>query len=117
MDEQSPPQVNLRWSIVSVVLLATGWLAFSISMKYGAYLADQFGPCPDVYDALVCAAYVGRRALPWFSLAVLLDGLAILACGIASWPPRLWFLELLFLVAAVLSCCIHGFVCALYFIA
>ena len=66
------------WPLIAVVLLGISWLTFYLTNRYAAVLVEQYGPCPDVIDALGCARYQSRRTLPWYCVVVLIDVFVIM---------------------------------------
>ncbi len=110
------PRQRGFWPVVTWGLLGAGWLTFLLVQGHAARLAEWYGPCPDVCDALGRDAFVRRRTLPYFTLVVLLDGLAAvsLAAGSRSgWPLAIKVLAAVLLVP---SMGLHGLVwlvCAL----
>src|SRR5262245_31339220 len=76
----------LPWQTATLALLVAGWVTFILTREYVSRLEEQYGPAPDVVDALKRDAYVGRRALPYFSVAVLLDVLAALTLAARGRP-------------------------------
>jgi hypothetical protein len=95
-------------SVITLSLLVAGWLGFFVTMEYRSRLEEGYGPRPDVYDALVCAAFVGRRTLPWFSGVVILDFSALLVATFPRQPGRLRMLQVFEILLIVPSGCIHG---------
>lgn len=80
-----------RW-LVTLGLVAAAWAAFLLAHGYADQLREQWGPAPEVPDALRCDIYVARHILPWFSAAVMLDMAAALSMGVRSrrgWPLAL----------------------------
>jgi hypothetical protein len=80
---------SARRPVVALGLLAAGWAAFLVADRYTRRLTEHWGPAPDVVDVLNRARFVGRRILPYYAAAVLLDagaGLAFLARSRRGWP-------------------------------
>jgi hypothetical protein len=83
-------------------------VGFFVTMEYHFHLEEGFGPRPDVYDALVCAAYVGHRTLPWFSAVAVLDFLALLSAVTPPHPGWRRWLQVIEILLVVPSGCIHA---------
>jgi hypothetical protein len=95
-------------AVVTVALFVSSWSLFLLSLVYGYHLQQQFGPIPDVVDALKCGEYVGLRTLPWRASVVALDFLAAVAGTIPTrrgWPQAF---QLSAAILAVPSACLHG---------
>jgi hypothetical protein len=116
MNEAQPPtgvtKVRARpdWAfLVGLALLLAGWCADFV----GRYRVSQldlsaFGPCEDVPEALVRDGYVARQALPYISVAVLLDGAAVLVLAWAIGGGRWRVFASALLLAGMLSLGWHG---------
>jgi hypothetical protein len=77
---------------------------FLLTQGYAERLSEEYGPAPDVVDALGRDAYVGRNTLPSLTAVLVLDGLAILALSVGSrpgWPRAVRVLGVVLLVPSV----------------
>ncbi len=103
METPSDPGSDLRgarlWPVATLGLLASGWVAFLLTQWYAMRLAAQYGPAPDVVDAFRRDAYICSRTLPYYSVTMVIDILAVATLAARSRPgwPRV-----LKVVAAVL---------------
>jgi hypothetical protein len=71
--------------LVAFALLLAAWGSSYLGQHHGSQLdLSRFGPCEDVCESLGRDGYVARFQLPYFTAAVLLDGLAVLALGAAG---------------------------------
>jgi hypothetical protein len=89
-------------------LLAAGWLTFFLTREYAFRLAERYGPAPEVVDALQRDAYICRNILSYYSVAVLLDVLAV--ATLAPRSRRGWsrVLKVLAVVLLVPTVFLHG---------
>jgi hypothetical protein len=116
MVEQSLDQPGIKRPLISIAILAAAWLGFFITMAYHAYLEDCFGPRPDVYDGLVCAAYVGRWTWPWLLVVFLLDWLAILSADYEIRWDIMAIVQVVVVLLALVSGVLHGLALAVVFV-
>jgi hypothetical protein len=96
------------WPAAPLGLLAAGWLAFFLTWGYTFRLGEWYGPAPEVVDALKRDTYIARRILPYYSVAVLLDVLAVLTLAARSRPGWPRVLKVLAAVLLVPTVPLHG---------
>lgn len=96
------------WPIVAIAALTASWLLFYGSLIYGFHLRKEYGPIPDVWDALMCGAYVGERTWPWRMVVFGLDFLAIVFAAAPPRHGRARFASVAVIALAVPSLCLHG---------
>ncbi len=75
-----------RWSITAFVFLVVAWVIYFLNIWCGRIIADEYGPAPDVIDALGKSAYVNSRVLVGFVVVVALDVLAMIYLIMAHAP-------------------------------
>ena len=102
------------WPLVVVVILCISWLTFYLTNRYAAVLVEQYGPCPDVCDALGRDCFVSKRTFRWYCVVMLLDGLVVLSL-IPSRRTRIsrhvWMITT---IAVVPSFLLHGLIWLVY---
>jgi hypothetical protein len=111
------PVGSLRWPLATLILVTAAWLVFLLALGYTGRLQDQWGPAPDVWDALVRDAYVGRRTVPIFTVALLLDLAAAMSLGAGSyrgWPLAVKVLAGALLVPSAALHCLVWCVCVFF---
>jgi hypothetical protein len=88
--------------LAALGLVLAAWGAFSLGQYRASQLdMSRFGGCVEVYEALACDGYRARVQLPYFTAALVLDGLAtaaLIAAGTAGQFRVLAVLAGLFLV-------------------
>ena len=71
-------------ALIAFSLLLAAWVSSCVGQHRAAQLdLSRFGDCGDIYDALNRDGYVAKFELPYFTAAVILDGLAVLALFVA----------------------------------
>ena len=98
------------WPLIAAGLVAAGWLVFVATQLYADLLRQQWGPAPDVMDALGRDGYVCARTLPYLSAVMALDAGAAVALVVRSrrgWPLAVKVLAGVLLVP---SAGLHGLV-------
>ena len=116
-ESRRAPGGSVLWPLASLGLLAGGWLVYLLTMRYADQLRDQWGPAPDVFEALGRDAYVCKHTWSYLLLVVGLDGAAAMSLSVRSrwgWPLALKVLVALLLVP---SAVLHGLallICGLF---
>jgi len=116
-ESRRAPGGSVLWPLVSLALLAAGWLVFRLTTAYEDRLRDQWGPAPDICDALGRDAY-NNNCIWWYILLVVgLDGAAAVTLSVRArwgWPLATKVFVALLLVPSAL---LHGLallVCGLF---
>ena len=111
------PGGSALWPLVSLALLAAGWLVYLLTIGYADRLRDEWGPAPGVFEALGRDAYI-NNCIWWYILLVVgLDGAAAVTLSVRArwgWPLATKVFVALLLVPSAL---LHGLallVCGLF---
>ncbi len=97
-----------KWPVIALGLLTIGWVAYFLIMGYADRLGDRWGPAPDVVDALQRGEYIARHTLPYHSVVLFLDMLALGALVPQSRPGWPRVLKVLVAVLLVPTALFHG---------
>lgn len=99
---------SVIWPLTSFGLLAAGWLVYLLLMDYADRLREEWGPAPDVCEALGREAYACKHIWRYLLLVVGLDGAAAMTLSVRTrwgWPHAAKvFVALLMIPSAML----HG---------
>jgi hypothetical protein len=96
--------------LLALALLLAAW-GVSCLGQYRASQLDlsRFGPCEDVCEALGRDGYVAKFLLPYFTAAVLIDGLAVLGLCAAAAAGQFRVVGALVAVLCLPTIAWHGF--------
>ena len=93
----------------ALTLLLAAWGSSILGQHRASQLdLSRFIPCADVYDALKKDGYVAKFQLPYFEVALFLDGLAVIMLVAAFVTGRFRVLSLLVALASVPTIAWHG---------
>ena len=96
-------------TLIAFTLLLTAWGSSVVGQHRAGQLdLSRFGPCDDVCDALNKDGYVAKFQLPYFQVALFLDGLAVITLVAAFVAGRFRVLGLLVALISVPTIAWHG---------
>jgi hypothetical protein len=101
---------SMRWPVATAALVLTAWATFLATGAYATHLAEQYGPAPDVVDALGRDTDIARRTWPGHTAVLLLDLAAFFTLSIPSRPGWPRVLKVVVAVLLVPGAVLHGLV-------
>jgi hypothetical protein len=99
---------SARWPLIALTLVIAAWIATWLIGEYGDLLREQWGPAPDVVDALGRDSVIGRKILPFYTGVLVIDAAALaclIPCARRGWPMAV---KVLAAVLCIPSCALHG---------
>ena len=102
-------RLKLLLTPIALTLLLAAWGSSLLGQHKASQLdLSRFVPCADVYDALHKDGYVAKFQLPYFEVALFLDGLAVIMLVAAFVAGRFRVLSLLVALISVPTIAWHG---------